>query len=754
MKVYLKIALEALKKAGRYLRTKLSATTAALAPQGRALRERSFRAGAWLYAHGTLTVGRAILRLRRLLKTGALLFAASLVAAAIGGAITAAWTWRKLRTASYISVRATKRLLHGVAVSAAFTGPFLYETARSIVTSLASAIATGLADLTKGTLRAFARVGELSGRAVGLTVNSLLRLAAFSLGTLLEGGATICTSLGRSVAFGTADLSGALAGGATTTWRVTAAVATTIATATTATLRFALYELFSAKAAITASLLFAVTQGRTDLTRAALRALTFIALTVARGTATAATTAWALTSKVAAAALYLATIALQSAATTAASLARAVRLGSIDISRAAWGVVTTSAYFADEYAAYFAGEARLAARAVATEAAEFGRALGRLLSDTAKDSARLAASLAVTLLSSLRQSWSTTSWKLVTQTLLIAVTSYSVFHLYISVDMERLLYRTPPAAPVTEVEIEKKVITPPVLKPTVVEPTIEPTVKPSVKKAPAERPAKKQPPKVTKKKVEKKEKKAARLPKIKRAYPYQEISRGPVDKKEISLTFDGGSEATEAKLILNELRKRRIQTTIFVTGQFIKKFPHIMRQMVRDGHEVGNHMWNHPHLTNYGTDYRHRTLPGVTREFVKKQLISTERAYRKVTGLKMAPIWRAPYGEVNKDIRRWAYALGYVHVGWTADYKRRESLDTLDWVDDKTSRLYRTSAEIKERVLNFGKETNGLSGGIILMHLGTNRHEDKAAGILGEMMDDLMAKGYRFVKVSEMMKEG
>ena len=44
----------------------------------------------------------------------------------------------------------------------------------------------------------------------------------------------------------------------------------------------------------------------------------------------------------------------------------------------------------------------------------------------------------------------------------------------------------------------------------------------------------------------------------------------------------------------------------------------------------------------------------------------------------MARLWRAPYGEVNEDIRAWAFEKGYAHVGWTADYALRESLDTLD----------------------------------------------------------------------------
>ena len=98
--------------------------------------------------------------------------------------------------------------------------------------------------------------------------------------------------------------------------------------------------------------------------------------------------------------------------------------------------------------------------------------------------------------------------------------------------------------------------------------------------------------------------------------------------------------------------------------------------------------------------------------------------------MKMAPFWRAPYGEINREIREWAYREGYIHIGWTADYKRKESLDTLDWVEDSSSKYYLTSHEIKEKILNFGKDSNGLRGGIILMHLDTKRTTDKPSSLV------------------------
>ncbi|MBI5561440.1 MAG: polysaccharide deacetylase family protein [Deltaproteobacteria bacterium] len=232
----------------------------------------------------------------------------------------------------------------------------------------------------------------------------------------------------------------------------------------------------------------------------------------------------------------------------------------------------------------------------------------------------------------------------------------------------------------------------------------------------------------------------------------RDITRGTADRMEVAITFDGGYEDGDADAILSTLRSRGIKTTVFLTGTFIKKYPEVARRIVRDGHEVGNHTMTHPHLTDFERTYRQTTKQGVDRAMLASELRQTAALFKETTGAEMAPLWRAPYGEENDEIRRWAFEEGYAHIGWTYDGKRKESLDTLDWVGDASSRLYRTAYEIRDRVLNFGRNANGVRGGIVLMHLGTERKRDKASEVLGEIIDGLAASGYRMVPVSKLLE--
>lgn len=221
-----------------------------------------------------------------------------------------------------------------------------------------------------------------------------------------------------------------------------------------------------------------------------------------------------------------------------------------------------------------------------------------------------------------------------------------------------------------------------------------------------------------------------------------DLTRGPDDRPDILVSFDAGSSDRGATAILDALAARGIHTTVFLTGEFIRRYPDIARRIAADGHEVGNHTDTHPHLTTYASDSRQVTRPGVDRAFVAGELARTARLYREATGRSMAPLWRAPFGEHNAEIRRWAAEQGYWHVGWTGG---RSGLDGLDWVTDPRSRAYQSADRLLARLVAHAE-----NGGIVLLHLGSDREEPVASRI-GTLFDGLKARGFRFARASDFL---
>lgn len=235
--------------------------------------------------------------------------------------------------------------------------------------------------------------------------------------------------------------------------------------------------------------------------------------------------------------------------------------------------------------------------------------------------------------------------------------------------------------------------------------------------------------------------------------PSDDVVRGDPTRKEMAFTFDGGREVNVTQEILDILRDKGVKSTIFLTGDFIRRYPLMVKRMVEDGHEIGNHTDTHPHLTTYAQNGRHTTLPNVNRDFLFRQLRGAEEAFYSLTGRRMAQYWRAPYGEENAEIRGWAAEAGYRHISWTRDYRRKESLDSRDWVADRRSRIYLTAEAVQERILNYGGgQGEGSNGGIVLMHLGTSRSRDRVHERLPDIIDALKARGYKLVTISELIR--
>jgi peptidoglycan/xylan/chitin deacetylase (PgdA/CDA1 family) len=122
----------------------------------------------------------------------------------------------------------------------------------------------------------------------------------------------------------------------------------------------------------------------------------------------------------------------------------------------------------------------------------------------------------------------------------------------------------------------------------------------------------------------------------------------------IQLTFDDGPHKTLTPKLLKTLRKHDVVATFFVTGVNAQRHPKILRQMVRDGHSVQVHSWDHPVLTKRPD------------RSVKRQLRLTRNEIIDATGQR-PKFYRPPYGATSKRIRTIAKRYDLREVLWDVD---------------------------------------------------------------------------------------
>ncbi|MCS7311770.1 MAG: polysaccharide deacetylase family protein [Acidobacteria bacterium] len=231
------------------------------------------------------------------------------------------------------------------------------------------------------------------------------------------------------------------------------------------------------------------------------------------------------------------------------------------------------------------------------------------------------------------------------------------------------------------------------------------------------------------------------------------LLRGNPNRPEVALTLDGSFSDQDVDALIRQVEALQLPVTVFLTGEFIDRYPEATRRLAASPWvEVGNHTLNHRHWTAYQQTRQQSTLPDVTPQALQFELAETARRFRTVTGRAMAPLWRAPYGEHNAELRQWAAGLGYTHVGWTVE--SGWTLDTMDWIDDPAHPMYRPGPAIVRDILALAERPpHGINGGIVLMHLGSRRPAgDRMVDVLPELVQGLRQRGYTLVHVSTLLR--
>ncbi|GAC1548567.1 MAG: hypothetical protein NVS2B7_24510 [Herpetosiphon sp.] len=176
----------------------------------------------------------------------------------------------------------------------------------------------------------------------------------------------------------------------------------------------------------------------------------------------------------------------------------------------------------------------------------------------------------------------------------------------------------------------------------------------------------------------------------------------------IYLTFD--VEGRGAPEVLATLRANHVPATMFLVGSWATTYPALVRQMVSDGHSIGNHSLTHPVFT--------RLSPAAARAEIEQG----EAAITRVSGISPRPRFRFPYGsgQTTPWLLQIVASEGYSAASWT--------IDPQDWRGLSSGAIAQSVA------------AHAHPGGIVLLHPASPGTPQAVQLII----DNLRARGFRF----------
>lgn len=220
--------------------------------------------------------------------------------------------------------------------------------------------------------------------------------------------------------------------------------------------------------------------------------------------------------------------------------------------------------------------------------------------------------------------------------------------------------------------------------------------------------------------VKKKQEQGMSWVRFKQAFPGKFVTNGPRNDKRVSLTFDDAPDPRFTPQILEILREKHVRATFFVVGFRAEEHAGLIQRIHNEGHEIGNHSYNHPNYARLSAESFHR------------QIIKTDNILRRLTGYSSRFI-RPPYGELLPSQMKWLSSQGYTVVNW--------DVDSVDWRNSSSS-----------RVLDNIRSTLR-PGSIILQHAGGGNGQDLSGTIaaLPALIEELEEQGYVIVPLSELL---
>lgn len=195
----------------------------------------------------------------------------------------------------------------------------------------------------------------------------------------------------------------------------------------------------------------------------------------------------------------------------------------------------------------------------------------------------------------------------------------------------------------------------------------------------------------------------------------------PRTSKKLALTYDDGPNDPHTLRLLELLAKYDVEATFFLIGRYVGMRPDIVRDLIRAGHEIGNHTQTHPLLI---------FQPAAR---IRQELADCQAAIFDATG-SPAKLFRPPFGGRRPAVMRIARKLDMEPVMW--------NVTGYDW--------NAKSADDIER-----KVSRRVAGGDVILlhdggHLAMGADRSKTVEATKRFLEKYRAEGYSFKTISEM----
>ncbi|MDQ0856684.1 polysaccharide deacetylase family sporulation protein PdaB [Bacillus sp. V2I10] len=198
------------------------------------------------------------------------------------------------------------------------------------------------------------------------------------------------------------------------------------------------------------------------------------------------------------------------------------------------------------------------------------------------------------------------------------------------------------------------------------------------------------------------------------------VFRGEEKENKVSLTFDISWGDEKAKPILDTLKNNGItNATFFLSAAWAERHPEIVKQIVKDGHQVGS------------MGYAYKNYTALEAEDIRRDILMAQDVFNEL-GLKDIKLLRPPTGNFNEEILTIAERYGYTVVHY--------SVDSDDWKNPGVDAI----------VKNVNDSVQG--GDIILLHASDSAKQTQKA--IPQIVDGLKQKGLKNVSIAELIANG